>query len=567
MTTPAIGFGAPYVAAGIHLVDYTTPADMTSWDVFDNTIYLDAAITGITIFLTANVKTHNNTIYHSNPQFNRVGVGISVSDQNQIFENTVYSVNSSIPPNIAYNGSIGLFINRCASTTIYCNKLHNSNIGTQFMFTNTGTDFKGNEFLGGQDVGLVLGTLDPSPPLYELDAVIGDQLYKGNLWKGSFASFGAKNTSSAALVGESTFFVNPNVPYAEPPSVSAAAIWFISTPQGRTYTCGESGHLGESPTDLDYSIAAGTSNTGTFDWNLKRQLLQRLDAHPEWLSAPAFGAFSSTSQTEAARAFHQLSKNIAATGGVNPTTGQYIADLRAQLINAQAACAQASANLYSGVLTGQFYLDAKAEYHAACQALQDVHAQLDAFYTAYTANRAAAASALLPGVENLPDNTAYQANEKAVDRIFLQLLAAPGSPLNTAQQQTLEAIAAQCPGVGGNAVYAARGILIPYTGLRQYDDTQACAGGERGQMSAESPLGNDLDVWPNPVSDQIALNAERMFSQVELVNCFGQTVYSRRFEPVTRVVLPLPVLAAGAYVLRVAYADGGKGVRKVVVVR
>ena len=198
--------------------------------------------------------------------------------------------------------------------------------------------------------------------------------------------------------------------------------------------------------------------------------------------------------------------------------------------------------------------------------MQDVHAQLDVFYTAYTANRAAAASALLPVVENLPDNTAYEANEKAVDRIFLQLLAAPGSSLNPAQQQALETIAAQCPFWGGDAVYAARGMLTIHTGI-QYDDAPDCAGSERTQTMGNPAQADGLSLWPNPATDHITLNAERVFKQATVLNYFGQPVYDQCFEPVLQMDLQLPALGSGTYFLRISYSDGSVAVRKIVVLR
>lgn len=69
--------------------------------------------------------------------------------------------------------------------------------------------------------------------------------------------------------------------------------------------------------------------------------------------------------------------------------------------------------------------------------------------------------------------------------------------------KTMEAIAAQCPLEGGDAVYEARAIVGYFTGL-QYDDEVACNVQQRESFAENAQITPDfIKVYPNPTTGEL----------------------------------------------------------------
>ncbi|MFZ4634051.1 MAG: hypothetical protein ACOYNO_07590, partial [Saprospiraceae bacterium] len=102
--------------------------------------------------------------------------------------------------------------------------------------------------------------------------------------------------------------------------------------------------------------------------------------------------------------------------------------------------------------------------------------QLEQYWTSLKQSRNQQIQNLLQYNAGITTNLTIDANHKLVNNIVLSLLAS--DTLATGDLTTLEAISAQCPQEGGDAVYEARAMVSYFTG-EQFDNSACIGGGER----------------------------------------------------------------------------------------
>jgi hypothetical protein len=173
------------------------------------------------------------------------------------------------------------------------------------------------------------------------------------------------------------------------------------------------------------------------------------------------------------------------------------------------------------------------------------------------------------------DNLAVLVAQQAIQRItgnaqpihnllwVLNLeLATKQSPLAPSMQDTLLALAMQCPYEAGDAVYRARSILQKYhTDLRWSDD---CA---KDAMPAPSNASNTVVVYPNPANSNIIVayncSTNGAFS---IYNALGEQVYAHTLDAATnKIVLSLPLLPSGVYIYKCTFAACATQVGKLII--
>jgi len=91
-----------------------------------------------------------------------------------------------------------------------------------------------------------------------------------------------------------------------------------------------------------------------------------------------------------------------------------------------------------------------------------------------TYNRKAIADTLLAENAAITVQKLYESNEKAVADIFLSVIMKATGSFSSTQEKTLQAIASQCPWVGGDAVYAARSLYRLIKPKSVFDDDVLC---------------------------------------------------------------------------------------------
>jgi hypothetical protein len=124
--------------------------------------------------------------------------------------------------------------------------------------------------------------------------------------------------------------------------------------------------------------------------------------------------------------------------------------------------------------------------------------------------------------------TTHESNEKTVNDIYLQTFAVALEP-SPAQIALLEGIANQCPLVGGAAVYRARALI----GQANYDDYMLCRQAlprESNQSATDKTAKNTLEIYPNPVCNQLQLLLPNHVKTIVITNQLGSVIQSWKDE-------------------------------------
>lgn len=161
----------------------------------------------------------------------------------------------------------------------------------------------------------------------------------------------------------------------------------------------------------------------------------------------------------------------------------------------------------------------------------------------------------------------FEINEKVVNDLYLVYLA----EADTSEIDTLEAIAAQCPLLGGNAVYRARALLAMMTGeLISYKDSLNCSGSQsfsRPDLPTKAVIQTQtLQVFPNPATREVKVTWRQAILQsgtLVLYDLYGRKILELILgEGETSRTVALLNLPNSIYVLRLRL-DGQDFARKI----
>ena len=132
----------------------------------------------------------------------------------------------------------------------------------------------------------------------------------------------------------------------------------------------------------------------------------------------------------------------------------------------------------------------------------------------------------------------YEANQRDVNNVYLDMLINLKDSINTAQEDVLTHIALQCPEDGGSAVFMARSILAPQTNY-YYNFDELCATKPIGTIVQSSYTFNTLTIAPNPIKDEfkvfIANEDNNHYDKIAVFDIFGRIVYAADIEPDNKI--------------------------------
>ncbi len=134
---------------------------------------------GIQIYTSGNMRIEYNEMYMTDNNFNLSGIRVSYSHGIDISCNSVHGATN--PYTNIDQGAIKILKSSCI---VGCNYVNNTYDGIYFSQPCTPTNLFGNAIYNHQ-VGLHL----------DAQAIIGTQLYQGNLWLGTYLQFGALNSN------------------------------------------------------------------------------------------------------------------------------------------------------------------------------------------------------------------------------------------------------------------------------------------------------------------------------------------------------------------------------------
>jgi hypothetical protein len=440
-----------------------------------------------------------------------------------------------------------------------CNCVDNTGVGLQFYDLADFTDnVRGNKFNDHDDTGLQLGD-DVQGNTY-----IGTQYHTGNEWVLAAipaGGFGGVNWgTSLGVVGQSTFFVDPNEkggalnPPVDPdewfdPQVTIPPSFDCSNSCSAPATPPPFTGEGDVPTRLDAAIATGTLPTDGWaaetNWKGAYRLYRKMLRRPAIENyAPEYAAFKSAnanlSTGKLAYIAEEKSKLFELTSTEYTTAENYRTTLRQQIadINALDIQRQSGGTVNEG------------QYNTLVQQSAVTRTQFEQYLESLETARQQKVQNLLTLNSAVSTSLVPDANHKTVNGIMLNMLANEGEFAST-DLTTLTAIADQCPLEGGDAVYEARAVVAYLTG-QEFDDYQLCDSGERNQRIKPSVKVESLDniiVYPNPTTGQVfwtTLQGEPV--TVRVFNSLGQLQIEKS---TTDNRMDLSALSQGMYHLQI----------------
>lgn len=203
-------------------------------------------------------------------------------------------------------------------------------------------------------------------------------------------------------------------------------------------------------------------------------------------------------------------------------------------------------------IAGQDSLELETGRAALHTQLEQFNAGLETLRSAIQDNRGNAAQNLTDENAGLPVTASYEANEKAVNAIYLQTLAQGVLTFTEQQEADLRAIAALCPLAEGETVLQARALLAAADGgYAEYDDSTACVGILPREQRLDSQAKCRFLVYPNPVNQELHIRYNIDLNQAAdffLCNTLGQLVrHLRLLGPQGIIALSLTEIPSGIY--------------------
>lgn len=372
------------------------------------------------------------------------------------------------------------------------------------------------------------------------DAVIGEQLHQGNKWTGGGITL-AQHLGGANLSLKSKFIVDANESPSYLPNLVNPPGWFdnVSTPTS-SFQCNPGGtdcpivQYGADPVlerEIAKSQLTGLSYQAPQLWTAQRRLYERLteEGNPYYGDVD-FNNFLTQSQTNGLKAYADLQIGMRQILQTSVANRNDLATSETQIGQSLDQLAIIEVQLDALGLSQQDSIALAAQRNSIKQSLVSFSTQRENKLNTIASTSISLASALNSQNNSLTGTGDYRTNEKTVNSIYLQTIAIGNNTFSDTQLSSLQAIAAQCPLFGGEAVLRARDMLaLVQDAPTHYNNANTCGNAVRpSQNRIEQLQVNDfVQVRPNPASENIVVDyslSEGVKYQIMLVSIFGQVV-------------------------------------------
>jgi len=470
--------------------------------------------------------------------------------------NSLLTCNNSAGSDMAGN-TTGFDISDAESTDYSCNSTTDMGTGVYFQMGSFSPEaFQETSFSGGS-VGLKIS----------VSAAIGTQTQKGNKWTGSFGSFGANNLgNSLGSFQNSQFTVHEGPGSAYTPTVpSGQQIWFdiddTGTPDSDCdyIACAQSGptppgneeKFGFDASVADYSFTIG-DHPAEIGWLAKRYLYRKLTRNPVLITPGSeYENFYNNEAPSSIGGLLSINLGTAAIYDVDQSTAAQLdsgfGNITASMEAISVIDSQLVSQGYDSILVQQRLLEV--------QGIESIESDMDSIMSLLLTQREVDAGNIASQNANIVDSFILEANEKAVNGIFLKTVAQETFEFDGTQMTTLQNIASQCPLTGGSAVYEARSLLsIVQDDI--YDDGVLCSGAQARARNARinSEVQSGFRLFPNPAKEKVTLLVPEGISKVKvlLVNAQGAIVLELKLSVKSRsAVIHTGQIAEGIYLLNI----------------
>ena len=480
--------------AGIQMNSWTgEPADSNQKNslVFDNDI---------------NLLSSNYNNFHQ-------GIQIQGSTQSHFICNDVVGVNSDFGNGISFDMS--------PIIELAGNIITDIQVGISVKGSNIDADIRFNEFAGNQENGIV----------YSTGAVSGTQINRGNRWSGTYPQFGAvSNNSNPNIINMSRYEVPPSGSGIQSPTENTncgSCEWFDKTgpimviPTCQTMLTDNLPDMGP-PDECCAHEALIIEGTGLdyLDWELHRYLYKKLTTTDFPSGNESIEAFQLESASGKLGLFRHAQETILdfyKTEDVLSTEINALAlDLEEKLDEIALIDAILSENpdaddsVYEDRITNAN--EAKA-----------IYTELKNLTDGIRLEQKENAFSILPELYDLTSDTDYEANERALMLIFVDMTKRGYRLPTTVQKSTIKSIAEMCPQEGGSVVYWARTWYRSLANdLQLPEDCDKRAADERKEASQKTTVSN-YAVYPNPVSQSLQIRLDALSKAKQEIRIYDFT--------------------------------------------
>jgi len=482
----------------------------------DNNITVTEGFAGINIGVSRNLAVRKNIINTRSSAF--WGIGISGGDMNTINCN-----------NVSGHGDKGIYGLMAGRSAFICNDVVSTGLGLHFdgVFLGKGTiPVAGNTMDNNPNAGLLMGG----------DAIIGEQIHRGNKWTGGVTL--AHHLGGLALVLKSLFTVDANEDGNFLPSFIDPAGWFInSSNPALSYQCIPNTNCPSvafsSDPVSDKEIArgelTGLANQAAQLWMAQRRLYEKLteEVNP-YTGDNDINTFLSQAQTNGLSGYGDLQKNLRLMFSLSINDIADLTSYESQIDQKMNQLAEIELDLNTFGISQTDSTNLTNQRNAILQALASITAQRESKLSSISSTRSNLATSLVTQNDALNGTAEYSLNEKTVNSIFLQTVALESNTFSEAQLSSLQSIAGQCALSGGEAVLRARDMLnlVDRTAYFYNDDVLCGAQPRTSNWSANS-FGDAIKIFPNPANDEITIeyNVQNPNgTSLKFFNVYGQLI-------------------------------------------
>jgi len=501
--------------------------------------------TGVGMLLESSSRAvvSNNRVILDNTDEAEAGIVVENVYKTRLFDNWV--IGDGITGDA--NENIGLEIACSPGNAYCCNILNNTRLGIRIFGGSASENLLRGTTFGTHYVSLLLP---------DVNAVLGTQEHTRNRWLEETAETVYDVPSIFAQAYP--FIVDITLSNGHPtfaPESPSPSEWFDvqedPSPVAPCDLCGSStGFFAPTSNDTKRIANGDTTLLPAVSWELQRYIYGKLNEIP---GDTTNGKFRANAENSTIGYFQVINDEITSIFAADSVSR---AQLKTNLV-------LADEKLDTMILIDSLLLVADSletiglmqNPEALVDALVVLGLDNDDLVAEITDNFTAAAVAVHAINDTITVVEDFEINEKVVNDLYLAYLA----EADTSATDTLEIIAAQCPLLGGNAVYRARTLLALMTGeLVSYNDSLICAEIEsfsRHGLPAEiAAQVQELSIYPNPANKEVKVSWRqpvRQSGSLTLYDLHGRKVLGLILgEGEATRTIALPDLPGSVYVLR-----------------
>jgi len=585
----------PYRGTGIK-IDAPALNTIDNGNIFSNTVYLYERNQGIVVNLAEFGAVRENNVFLQSDKASS-GIRLAGSQNVDLSCNDVSGASGTYVPGT----NIGINVLSSRGCAYQCNNMLYTSVGLQFNGVCTAspaspssmlTDVRGNTF-SWHGYGLLM----------QPDALFGSfvnqglQVHKGNTWLGGYLEDKAVHFGAPIQISRSKFQVHSNslpyYPYSDnsnnpikphpPLPNSSGTTWFDIDSGGSPYECAEECYselTNESESESINSFGLGLVKdslvfTEEFDAAIKealaRQLYRILDDNPDLLNQDsALLNFYTNASNTAIATLTAIDRLREAISDVDSTSNVQITEwseaIRIRLDSITVAEEELPTDPDSSTLVG--FEQEREDYLLEIDSFVHLTEQLLCSLKAARLVLVDSALFLNSGIQPATD---MEFNEVFTNRMYFSKAYFGDFDFSSTEQDTLLFIAEQCPTLGGNSVFNARGMLAAFGNELDINDDSLCfqtaARPVQQAVGATTiPEAGQLLVYPNPANDRLWVrlpDPSANKAEVRVFNAFAIPVFQQNM-PVSDglIEVPLAGLPPGLHVLRVFVEGMPVGVGK-----